>query len=124
MLADQKALGKPPVFSGREEDFHVWAEKVENYVLGVFPNVRGALTFAVESHDAVTATSVALGMPELEDELSTETDGQLFIVLSALTDGESFDVVMSAGGDQSLLRAGASCTERGTRTQRDEREVS
>ena len=52
----------------------------------VFPNVRGALSFAVESQDAVTATSVALG-------------GQLFIVLSALTDGESFDVVMSAGGD-------------------------
>ena len=31
--------------------------------------------------------------------LSTEIDGQLFVVLSALTDGESFDVVMSAGGD-------------------------
>ena len=38
-------------------------------------------------------------MPELEAGLSTEIDGQLFIVLSALTDGESFDVVMSAGGD-------------------------
>ena len=49
--------------------------------------------------DAVTATSVAPGVPELEAELSTELDGQLFIVLSALTDGESFDVVMSAGGD-------------------------
>ena len=83
--------------------------------VGVFPNVRRPLTFAVESHDAVTATSVALGLPELEDELSTEIDGQLFIVLSALTDGESFDVVMSGG---------ASCTEGGARTQRDEHEVS
>ena len=91
MLVDQKGLGKPPVFSGREED-----------VSGVFPNVRGALTFAVESQGAVTATSVALGMPELE--LSTEIDGQLFIVLSALTDGESFDVVMSAGGDHGFER--------------------
>ena len=87
------------MFSGREEDFYVWAKKVENYMSGVFPNVRGALTFAVESQDAVTATSVALGVPELEAELSTETDGPLFIVLSALTDGQSFDVVMSAGGD-------------------------
>ena len=51
---------------------------------------------------AVTATSVALGVPELEAELSTEIDGQLFIVLSALTDGESFDVVMSAGGDHGI----------------------
>ena len=65
----------------------------------MFPNVRGAVTLAVESQDAVTATSVALGVPELEAGLSTEIDGQLFIVLSALTDSESFDVVMSAGGD-------------------------
>ena len=32
-------------------------------------------------------------MPELEAGLSTEIDGQRLIVLSALTDGESFDVV-------------------------------
>ena len=87
------------MFSDREEDFHVWAKKVENYVSGVFPNVRGALSIAMESQDAVTATAVALGVPELEAEMFTEIDGQLFIVLSALTDGESFDVMMSAGGD-------------------------
>ena len=46
-----------------------------------FPNVRGAFTFTVESQDAVTATSVALGVLELEAELSTEINGQLFIVL-------------------------------------------
>ena len=74
----------------------MWAKKVENYLSGVFPNVRGALSFAVE---LVTATAVALGVPGLEAEMSAEIDGQLFIVLSALTDGESFDVVMSAGGD-------------------------
>ena len=99
MVVDQKGCGKPPVFSGREEDFYVWAKKVENCVSGVFPNVRGVVSFAVESHDAVTATAVALGLPELEAEMSTEIDGQLFIVLSALTDSESFDVVISAGGD-------------------------
>ena len=80
MLVDQKGLGKPPVFSGREEDFYVWAKKVENHVSGVFPNVRGALSFAVESQDAVTATAVALGVPELEAEMSAEIDGQLFTV--------------------------------------------
>ena len=66
MLVDPKVLGKPPVFfSGRDEDFYVWAKKVENYVSGVFPNVRGALAFAAESQDAVTAASVAVGVPEL-----------------------------------------------------------
>ena len=103
MLADPKGLGKPPVFSGREDDFNVWAKKVENYVSGVFP--------AVESQNAVTATAVALGVPELEAEMSTEIDGQLFIVLSALTDGERFDVVMSAGGDH-----GFESTDTGIRT--------
>ena len=99
MLVDTKGLGTPPVFSGREEDFYVWTNKVENFVSGVFPKVRGALAFAVESQDVVTATAVEVGVPELEDETSTERDRQLFIVLSALTDGESFDIVMSAGSD-------------------------
>ena len=59
----------------------------------------GALAFAAESQDAVTAATVAFGVPELGVETSAEIDGQLFVVLSALTDAESFDVVMSAGGD-------------------------
>ena len=66
----------------------MWVKKVESHVS------RRALSFAVES-----VTSVALGVPELEAGLSTEIDGKLFIVLPALTDDESFDVVMSAGGD-------------------------
>ena len=99
MLVDSKGLGKPPVFSSREEDFCVCAKKVENYMSGVFPNVRGALALAVESQDVVTAAAVALGVPGLGAETSTEIDAQLFVVLSALSDGESFDVVMSAGGD-------------------------
>ena len=88
------------MFSGREEDFYVWANKVENYVSGVFSNVRGALAFVAESQDVVAAATVAVGVPELEAEMSAEMDGQLFIVLSALTDGESFHVVMSAGSDR------------------------
>ena len=99
MLVDPKGFGKPPVFSGKEEHFYVWTKKVENYVSGVFPNVRGALAFAAESQDVVTAATVAIGVPELGVETSAEIDGQLFVVLSALTEGESFDIVMSPGGD-------------------------
>ena len=44
--------------------------------------------FAVESQDAVTATSVSLGVPELEAELSTVVDGELFTVL--LVGGDLF----------------------------------
>ena len=38
MRVDQKGLKKPPVFSGREEDFYFWAKKFEKYVLGVVPD--------------------------------------------------------------------------------------
>ena len=48
----------------------------------------------------VTAATVAIGVSELGVERSAEIDVQLFVVLSALTEGESFDIVMSAGGDQ------------------------
>ena len=99
MFVDPKGLGKSPVFSGREEHFYVWTKKVDNHVSGVFPDVRGALAFAAESQDVDTAATVATGVPELGAETSAEIDRQLFVVLSALTDGESFDVVMSAGGD-------------------------
>ena len=99
MLVDPKGLGKPPMFTGREELFYVWTKKIENYVSGVFPNVRGALAFGAESQDVVTAATVAIGVPELGVETSAEIDVQLFVVLSAPTVGESFEIVMSAGGD-------------------------
>ena len=60
---------------------------------GVFPNVRvRAPSSAVESQDVVTEAGVALGVPELDAETSAEIVGQLFILLSALKDGESFDL--------------------------------
>ena len=85
-MSTRKAWESRQVLSAREEHFHVWTKKIGNYVSRVFPNV-------------VTAETVAIGVPELGVETSAEIDAQLFVVLSALTDGESFDVVMSAGGD-------------------------
>ena len=59
----------------------------------------GVWSFAVESQ-AVFAAAVALGVLAPDDEASAEIDGQLFTVLSALTDGERLDVVTSVGGDR------------------------
>ena len=106
------------MFSGRVEHFYVWTKKIENYVSGV-PNVRGALVFAAESQVVVTAAAVAIGVLELGVETSAEIDVQLFVVLSvkASTLSCQQEVTMAS-------RVGASCTEGGTRTQRDEHEVS
>ena len=117
-------MRKPPVLSGREEDFYVWAKKVENYVSVVFPNERGALSCAVESQEVDTAAAAALGVPELDVETSAEIDGQLFMVLSAFTGGESFDVVTWAGGDRGFERWRKLHTGGRTRTRRDVHEIS
>ena len=61
MLVDPQGSGKSQVFSSREEHFYMWTKKVENYVSGVFPNVR----VAAESQDVVTAATIAIGVPEL-----------------------------------------------------------
>ena len=45
MLVDPKGLGKPPMFSCKEEHFYA---------------------FAAESQDVVTSATVAIGVPELE----------------------------------------------------------
>ena len=65
MLVDPKGLGKPPMFSGKGERIYVWSKKIDNYVSGVFPNVRGALALAAESQDVVISATVAIGVPEL-----------------------------------------------------------
>ena len=74
MLVDPKGLGKPPMFSGREEHFYMWTKRIENIVSGAFPNVRGALAFAAESQDVVTGATVAIGVPGLGVETSAEMD--------------------------------------------------
>ena len=64
------------MFSDREGDFNLWVKRVEKWISGVFfQNVRGALSFSVESQAVVIAAAVALGVLEF-DEPSTEIDGQ------------------------------------------------
>ena len=50
------------MFSGKEEHFYVWTIKIENNMSGVFPNVRGALTFAAESQEVITSTTIPMSV--------------------------------------------------------------
>ena len=70
----RKKLGKATSDLRQGRRLHVWAKKVENYVSGVFPNLRGALSFVVESQDVVNAAADALGVPELDAETSEGGD--------------------------------------------------
>ena len=50
----------------------------------------------LKSQDVVTAATVAIGVPEFGVETSAEIDAQLFVVLSALTEGEASTLAQAA----------------------------
>ena len=102
----------------------MWAKKVENCASGVFPNVRGVLMSAAELQDVVTAATVATGVLELGCETSAETDVLLFLVWCCQPSLKVKASPLSCHQEVTKAsRVGASCTEGGTRTQRDEHEV-
>ena len=47
-LIDQRGLGKPHSFNNEERDFHVWAQKLTNYIASVFTDVRPSLIWCIE----------------------------------------------------------------------------
>ena len=89
-------LGKATGDLRQGRRLHVWVTKVEN-ASGVFRNVRGALSFAMESQDAVTEGAVALGVSELD--VCREKDNSSQCCQPSRT-GEKCDVASSAGGDR------------------------
>ena len=89
MLIDQNGLVKPLVFSGKKEDVHGWAKKIENHVAGVHPSARAALLYALRT--GVSGRGVGVDRPEhsdLDGPTSVQIDAQLFVMLSALADGK------------------------------------
>ena len=74
----------------------------EDRELRVWCDPERVLASAVEWQEVVTSATVSIGVPEFRVETSAETDVQLFVVLSALTESESFDIVMSAGGGHGI----------------------
>ena len=48
MLVDNKGLGRPPVSTGKDEQFERWATKVQSYICGVHADLEGPLDWALE----------------------------------------------------------------------------
>ena len=97
---DPNGLGKPPVFSGRKEDFYVWGPRRSRTTCLVCSRTCVDLWRLQQSRKTWSEQQqLRLACLNFGVETSAEIDGQLFVVLSALTDGESFEVVVSARGD-------------------------
>ena len=100
-LVDVRGLGKPPAFQNDEKTFVTWARKVENYASSVYPELRQILPHVCEQErdEHVDPESLA-AEPDLDADdvdLLTEMNEQMHVILSSLTDGETFDIVMGSG---------------------------
>ena len=98
-LVDIKGLGKPVTFDNKEASFLAWSRKSESYIVSVFPKFRKILTWASEQELPIDMDDIDLN-PQFKDVTSTESaefNTQLHAVLMALTNGESFDLVLGSG---------------------------
>ena len=117
---DLRGLGKLPLFSDREEDFYGLAKKLENTVWQVCADTYVQRCSVQRSLKRKLAwRRVPSKYASWTDATLAEIDAQLFVVLSSLRDGESFDIVTSSGGDrgdESWRRLPKRCAPRNGRT--------
>ena len=59
MLVDNKGLGRPQTFNGKEGHFQRWSQKFESFVSGVFPEAGRILTWASDQPEEISAEMVA-----------------------------------------------------------------
>ena len=97
-MIDARGLGKPRNFQNDEKDFIQWARKLENYVVSVHRNARTILAYATECTDAVDIDDCKLALPSIPVAEVDELEHGLHIVLMAVTEGESFDIVVAVPG--------------------------
>ena len=106
LLVDNRGLGKPGMFSNRDEDFLTWTRKTANYVSSVFPNSKTIMGLAADAAAgpgiAVDTAALAEEALDIEPEEAMELDRQLYAALMTLTEGDGFDVVIGSGDGRGL----------------------
>ena len=98
ILVDQTDLRKPPVISDKEEDITCATRRLRSTCRVCFGTCVELCRFQWSRKMLSQQERLRSGVSELDAETSAEIDGQFFTILGDLTDGESFDVVTSAGG--------------------------
>jgi len=108
LLVDSRGLGKPHVFNNTEDSFPAWLRKAGNYICGVFgEEFRKVLEWAIEHEGPISPDDVEATWGDLADETNrieemTRKVEQVYTALASLTEGESNDLVVGAGGGQGL----------------------
>ena len=101
-VIDSKGIGKPPQYSGKEADFLVWTRKVESFfgavhedISFVFEYVLDQTTLVLNGDLDLVSDGSAADRPKVEG--LDQKSAQLCLILSQLTDGEAFDIVVNSG---------------------------
>lgn len=99
-LIDIKGLGKPPVFRGDASKFNEWLRKTEAFLVAAYGSTFRPVVEWVEDQET------AIVGQDLDDQFGDtghepvgeifEKNAQLHVALLALTEGESFDIVLGA----------------------------
>ncbi|CAK0892634.1 unnamed protein product [Prorocentrum cordatum] len=98
VLVDVKGIGRPYTFTNDESKFPEWCKKVEDYLLGVEPQLAAALEWALEQEDEFTTAEAVLALgPNTEHAIDdiAALNLQIKSVLSNLTEGESWTIVQN-----------------------------
>jgi len=97
---DNKGLGKPQMFSNREDDFRVWHRKVSNFICSQYREVREILKYCEVQDAVIDLDDLALQFDGISEEIIKELNDRVHECLMSLTDGESNDLVYNAGEGQ------------------------
>ena len=99
-LIDVKGLGKPPIFKGDGPRFNEWLRKATGFVIAAFGSTFRPVIEWVEDQDSTITDK------DVDDQFGdtghepvdhiAEKNSQLHVALMALTEGESFDIVLGA----------------------------
>ncbi|CAK0855964.1 unnamed protein product [Prorocentrum cordatum] len=101
-LVDTRGLGRPKVFSNKEDDFQNWSQKVESFFSGVFPEAERLLEWSADQGGEVELDAVRDEFGELQDDPERRVEQleaithQLFTALIQLTEGESLNIVKNS----------------------------
>ena len=98
VLVDVKGIGRPYTFTNDESKFPEWCKKVEDYLLGVEPQLAAALEWALEQEDEFTTAEAVLALgPGTEHAIDDipALNLQIKSALSNLTEGESWTIVQN-----------------------------
>ena len=101
-MADAKRLGKPLPFNNNEQDFVKWSRETADYMNSVREGLNMVLACAVDEEEVLDWKKFKESHFDEDEAELEEMNEQVYHCLKDLTEGESFDMVLSAGEGQGL----------------------